>query len=133
MLTCRNCGEPQHNPPMPTDSHAVCFQCHSPDLSKIAATVRIQCIVEQRFTPIIRTNTKFWNVSGIRIDTNLLGIDLRAGPLTSWIKGGVACATPTRLGDLAPEDFAFTLEHDLDKDLLDWSPEIDLSQHLESE
>ena len=99
------------------------------DLANNASTVRLQCTVEQRYAPLIRINTKFWNVSGIRIDANLLGIDFRAGPLTSWIKGGVSLATPNRFGDVAPEGYAFTLHHDLDKDWLEWSPEIELSQN----
>ncbi len=96
-------------------------------LSENASTVQLQCVIQEGYVPLIRTNTKFWNVSGIHIDANLLGIDLRAGPITSWIKGGISIATPNNLGDIAPEGYAFTLEQDVDEDWLEWSPEIDLS------
>ena len=72
-------------------------------------------------------------MSGIHIDANLLGIDLRAGPLTSWIKGGISFATPNKVGDIAPENYAFTLESDVDEDWVEWSPEIELSLSSESE
>ena len=103
------------------------------DLANNASTVRLQCSILNRYTPLVRTNTKFWNVSGIHIDANLLGIDLRAGPITSWIKGGISFATPNQIGDIAPENYAFTLEDDVDEDWLEWSPEIELSQGSGSE
>ena len=102
-------------------------------LANNASTVHLQCNIQNLYAPLVRTNTKFWNVSGIHIDANLLGIDLRAGPLTSWIKGGISFATPNRIGALAPEQYAFTLESDVDEDWIEWSPEIELSQQLESE
>ncbi len=102
------------------------------ELADNASTVRLHCNVQLQYAPLIRTNTKFWNVSGIHIDANLLGIDLRAGPITSWIKGGISFATPNKVGDIAPEGFAFTLEHDFEDDWAEWSPEIDLSQRSES-
>ena len=99
------------------------------NLSNHATTVQLTCNIQQRYKPLIRTNTIFWNVSGIQIDATLLGVDLRAGPLTSWIKGGIAFATPNQLGDLAPEGYAFTLETDFDDDWLEWTPEIELSEN----
>jgi paraquat-inducible protein B len=101
------------------------------DLSNNASTVILQCVVQERFAPLIRTNTKFWNVSGIHIDANFLGIDLRAGPITSWIKGGISIATPNKLGDIAPEGYAFTLENEVDEDWLEWTPKIDLLENSE--
>jgi paraquat-inducible protein B len=95
-------------------------------LAKNASTVRLGCYIQDLYTPLIRTNSVFWNVSGIRIDANLLGIDLQAGPITSWVKGGISFATPNDVGAIAPEGYAFTLEEDVDDDWLDWSPEINL-------
>ena len=102
------------------------------DLSDNASTVLLKFNIRQRFIPLVRTNSTFWNVSGIQIDASLLGIDFRAGPLTSWIKGGISFATPDQLGDVAPEGYAFTLENDVDEDWLEWSPDIDLSQNAGS-
>jgi paraquat-inducible protein B len=103
---------------------------NSVQLADNAATVQLTCNIQQRYTPLIRTNTKFWNISGIRIDANLLGIDLKAGPLTSWIKGGVSLATPNIFGDIAPTGYAFILEDKVEDEWLEWSPEIDLTQEI---
>ena len=102
-------------------------------LSNNASTVQLQCNILHRYAPLVRINTKFWNVSGIHIDANLLGIDFRAGPITSWIKGGISFATPNKVGDIAPEGYAFTLENDVDEDWIEWSPEIDVSQTSETQ
>ena len=96
------------------------------DLADFSSTVRIICNVKERYAPLVRTNSKFWNISGISLDATLLGIDLRAGPLTSWIKGGIAFATPNVLGDVAPDGYAFSIESKVDEDWIEWSPEIDL-------
>ena len=96
------------------------------DLADFSSTVRIICNVKERYAPLVRTNSKFWNISGISLDATLLGIDLRAGPLTSWIKGGIAFATPNVLGDVAPDGYAFSIEQKVDEDWIEWSPEIDL-------
>jgi paraquat-inducible protein B len=101
------------------------------NLANDTSTVRLECSILVRYAPLVRTNSKFWNVSGIHIDANLLGIDLRAGPITSWIKGGVSFATPTSVGDIAPDGYAFTLERDVDEDWLEWSPVIDLDTEQE--
>ena len=96
-------------------------------LSNDSSTVRVTCNVKTKYVPLIRTNTQFWNISGISLDADLLGIDLHAGPLTSWIKGGIAFATPTNPGDEAPEGYAFAIASKVDTDWLDWSPTIELN------
>jgi paraquat-inducible protein B len=97
-------------------------------LSSDSTTVRVTCNVKTTYAPLIRTNTKFWNISGISLDANLLGFELHAGPLTSWIKGGIALATPTNPGDEAPEGYAFTIAPKVNKDWLEWSPSIELNE-----
>jgi paraquat-inducible protein B len=101
------------------------------NLANDATTVRLECSILGQYAPLVRTNSKFWNVSGIHIDANLLGIDLRAGPITSWIKGGISFATPSRVGDIAPDGYAFALERDVDDDWLEWAPVIDLDTEQE--
>ena len=95
-------------------------------LANNAASVRLQIVISEKYTPLVYTNTEFWNVSGITIDADLFGLDLHTGPLASLIRGGIAMATPDRPGEIAPEDYAFTLSKNYDEDSLDWSPQIDL-------
>jgi paraquat-inducible protein B len=103
------------------------------ELANDAATVRLQFVINELYTPIVHTNTKFWNVSGISIDAGFFSMDLHAGPLVSLIRGGIVMATPNRAGEIAPENYAFTLSDKFDKDSLDWSPQIDLMGQPEPE
>ena len=95
-------------------------------LANNAASVRLQIVINEHYTPLVYTNTEFWNVSGITLDADLFGLDFQTGPLASLIRGGIAMATPDRAGELAPEDYAFSLSGTFDEDSLDWSPQIDL-------
>ena len=95
-------------------------------LANNAASVRLQIVIDEYYTPLVYTNTEFWNVSGISLDADLFGLDLQTGPLASLIRGGIAMATPDRPGEVAPEDYAFTLSKSFDEDSLEWSPRIDL-------
>ena len=97
------------------------------ELAKNAATARIVASIQNMYAPIVRTNSKFWNVSGINIDAGLTGITLHSAPLTALIRGGITMATPTSSGDIAPDGFAFTLLEEFEDAWLEWTPEIDLS------
>jgi paraquat-inducible protein B len=95
-------------------------------LANNAASIRLQIVINELYTPLVYTNTEFWNISGITLDADLFGLDFKAGPLTSLLRGGIAMATPNRPGKIAPEDYAFTISSSFNEDSLDWSPQIDL-------
>ena len=95
------------------------------NLSSNASKVRLGFIIEKQYVPIIRKNTKFWNVSGVNFEASITGFKLHAGPIASLIKGGITLATPSNFGDLAEVGHDFTLRK-FDKDWLDWSPKIPL-------
>ena len=102
-------------------------------LSADAKTVRLKVFVHRNYAPIVRTNTKFWNESGISIDAGFTGLSIHSGPLTSWIKGGISMATPNRFGDIAPEGYAFTIADEFEEEWLEWSPTIALTIQSEDE
>ena len=103
------------------------------DLAQNTATARIYFSVQNVYSKIVRTNSKFWNVSGISIDAGLTGITLHAGPLQSLIRGGITVATPTSFGDIAPEGYAFTLLDEYEEEWLAWTPDIELSRQADTE
>lgn len=96
------------------------------NLANNAASVRLQIVINEKYTRLVYTNTKFWNVSGITLDADLFGLDFQAGPISSLLRGGIAMATPDRPGEIAPEDYAFPLSGTFDEDSLEWSPQIEL-------
>jgi paraquat-inducible protein B len=101
-------------------------------LADNAATARIKINILNKYSQLVRTNSKFWNEGGIDIDAGLTGITLHTGPLTSLIKGGVSLATPTDYGEIPPSGFSFTLQDSLEKKWLDWTPEINLAIEVSS-
>ena len=100
------------------------------DLAKDTSTVHLQFSVQHSYAPIIRTDTVFWNESGIYFNASITGFKLHAGPLASLVRGGVSLATPTRFGDLAPEGFAFTLHEESEDEWLEWTPMIELTEQV---
>lgn len=94
-----------------------------------ATNVEIDAIIEPRFAPLVRQNTRFWDASGVGVDFGLFrGLSVAAGPLDSVLRGAVGMATPTKAGDPVQPGAEFELAPSLDNDWLDWKPEIEIGQ-----
>ncbi len=97
-----------------------------------AIAVLIDIVVKNEFASVIRTNTKFWSVSGIDLDVGFTGVSMNIGPVTSLLKGGIQLATPDRAGEVAPAGYGFTLEQEMDEEWLEWTPELPLYRDLDN-
>ncbi|MEG2827975.1 MAG: MlaD family protein, partial [Edwardsiella sp. (in: enterobacteria)] len=65
--------------------------------------VRIDVLIERRFAPLVKAESRFWNVSGIRGDVSLSGISLQVEGLAALVNGAIAfdsppASTPVRPG-----------------------------------
>ena len=60
--------------------------------------VEFRAFISAEFAPLVRTNTKFWNASGIDVQVGANGLQLRTGTLESLLMGGVTFGQ----GDGAP-------------------------------
>lgn len=88
-----------------------------------AAVARIR--VYTPYVDLVRTNTQFWNASGVAFKVGLHGIEMRTNTLQSIVAGGVTFATPN--GELAPpalENTEYVLHEEPEKDWLEWRPRI---------
>jgi paraquat-inducible protein B len=100
-------------------------------LSDNAQQVLIDIYIAQKYADLVHDNSKFWNVSGLKVDLGLFsGVEIRADSLESIVVGGIAFATPTS----APEKQSinhqvFNLHEGYQQRWLDWSPQIDLITH----
>ncbi|STD45083.1 paraquat-inducible protein B [Edwardsiella tarda] len=56
--------------------------------------VRIDVLIEPRFASLVKENSRFWNVSGIRGDVSLSGISLQVDGLTALVNGAIALRLP---------------------------------------
>ncbi|MCQ1060441.1 MlaD family protein [Photobacterium sp. ZSDE20] len=85
-------------------------------LGELADRVIIEAQVEQSFSHLVRTDSVFWNVSGIDVTIGLTGASVQSGTVDSLIRGGIAFATPETqpLSPIAESDSHFLL-HDTAK------------------
>lgn len=97
-------------------------------LASNAASVEIDAIIEPRYAPLVRDNTRFWDASGVGVDFGIFrGLSVAAGPLDSVLRGAVGLATPNKPGEPAPPGATFDLAPAADPDWLEWKPEIPIS------
>lgn len=98
------------------------------ELDTTFKNVLIYVHINNKYSPIIRENTKFWNASGTTIEGGIIsGIKFRAESFESIIKGGIALATPEDLqetGNKVSDGHSFTLHDDYKPEWLDWTPDI---------
>ncbi len=99
-------------------------------LADTANDVEIHLSIDEKYAPLVRQNTKFWNVSGIGVDLYLFGVKAKTESLTSLIKGGIAFATPLneKMGSEVENGMVFQLYDQPEKEWLAWAPVIQLSE-----
>lgn len=51
--------------------------------------IEFEAFISKEFAPLVRKNTKFWNVSGIDVQLGADGLQLHAGTLESLLVGGI--------------------------------------------
>ena len=96
-------------------------------LSKTADRVQIFANIKPQYQRLIRSNTKFWNASGIQMSAGLLsGVELKTESVEAILAGGIALATPDDPGAPVADGESFKLYTELDPDWLDWAPLIEL-------
>lgn len=89
-----------------------------------AQSVGILLSIGQQYSDLVRTNTVFWNASGISAKLGLTGLKIQTESLASLLEGGVSFATPNKPGALVAEGSVFRLQTKLEDDWLKWSPQI---------
>jgi len=92
-----------------------------------SAVVYIHAVIDDRYAPLVRKDSVFWNASGLHVDFSLFkGASLDVESLKALLAGGVAFATPESSGARAADGSQFQL-HDKPKDeWLSWQPAIRL-------
>lgn len=99
-------------------------------LSTDAKVVNVNVFIRQRYAGLVRTGSKFWNVSGVDFNAGLFrGVEVRLESLRSLVAGGIEFATPED-ADAKParNGMAFPLYTEAKKEWFDWSPKINIPQ-----
>ena len=60
------------------------------DFNLVDGGVIVKATIENRYAHLLTNQTVFWNRSGVEVDASLAGISVKAHPLKTLIKGGIA-------------------------------------------
>jgi paraquat-inducible protein B len=95
-------------------------------LNNDARTVDIHVFIKQRYANLVRSSSKFWNVSGVDVSIGLFrGMEINMESLRSLAVGGIAFATPNDpKGKPAKDGMVFSLHDKANKEWLEWAPKI---------
>ncbi|WP_299018753.1 MlaD family protein [uncultured Photobacterium sp.] len=80
-------------------------------LGELADRVILEAQVEHEYSHLVRSDTVFWNKSGVDVTIGLTGASVQTGTVDSLIRGGIAFATPEEqpLSPKAEQDTHFLL------------------------
>lgn len=101
-------------------------EVHGSELGETAQTVRIYLNVEEKYAPLVRMNSKFWNAGGANVSLGLSGLQMSAQSVRTLITGGIAFATPDTKAPQADEGTAFRLYERPQNEWQRWFPAIKL-------
>jgi paraquat-inducible protein B len=74
-------------------------------LSNDATAAVVSVDIERSYAPLVRTTSKFWNASGIKIDVGLFkGAKVQTESMQALLDGGIAFATPDQRSTAAQDD-----------------------------
>ncbi|MEE2972516.1 MAG: MlaD family protein [Planctomycetota bacterium] len=97
------------------------------DLAEDARRILSRVIIEARYAPLVRTNSRFWSTSGLGVEIGLRGLRADLESLETLVAGGIGLATPDRPGEPVADGSWFTLHDRAEDDWLEWAPRIPLS------
>ena len=101
------------------------------ELAPDSTCVWIHININEHYAPIVTTNTRFWNVSGVRVNAGLFsGVDIKTESLEAIVAGGIAFATPEgdEMGRPVKSGHHYIMYEEADDDWLEWQPAISLNR-----
>ncbi|MGB1227567.1 MAG: MlaD family protein [Poseidonibacter sp.] len=95
------------------------------DLSTDASTVIMDCLIYEKYTNFVRSNSVFYDISGFNMKFSLFsGSKVESNTFTSILKGGLVVVTPYLYDRPANSKDTFLLEEELKEDWESISPSI---------
>jgi paraquat-inducible protein B len=97
------------------------------DLSPNATSADVHILVFQRYAPLVREGTAFWNVSGVNLKGSILkGVEVDFESLRALVTGGAEFASPPNSARAKPGT-VFFLHAEPKKEWLGWAPQIKIA------
>ncbi len=75
-------------------------------------SVTVDVLIERRFTNLVKQDSRFWNVSGVKADVGINGAQVELESLSALVNGAIAFDSPEG-SPQAKQDTDFTLYEDL--------------------
>ncbi len=103
------------------------------ELSPDSRKVWVHLNIEEPFKALVRTGSRFWNASGVRVRAGLFsGVKVNTESLEAIVAGGIAFATPEgeEMGSPVGQGHHFRLYPEPEDDWMGWSPAIHLKKEL---
>ncbi len=104
------------------------------ELTKTFQKILVYVTIKPQYSAIIRENTRFWNVSGAKIEGGVFsGLTIKTESFEAIMRGGIALATPDNenTGSAILPGHHFPLYDKAEKQWRDWSPDIVLLEQQE--
>jgi paraquat-inducible protein B len=101
------------------------------ELADTGDHVRIYLNIQQRYAPLVRENSVFWNASGVDVNFGLFsGLEINTESFEAILAGGVAFATPDNadMGEQAKQNAVFPLQPKVEDEWRLWKPRIELGK-----
>jgi paraquat-inducible protein B len=97
------------------------------DLSPNAASADVHLLIFQRYAPLVREGSAFWNVSGVNLKGNILkGLEVDFESLRALVTGGIEFASPPNSAR-AKAGTIYFLHAEAKKEWLAWAPQIKIA------
>jgi paraquat-inducible protein B len=103
------------------------------ELSPDSRKVWVHLNIDEPFKALVRTGSRFWNASGVRVRAGLFsGVKVNTESLEAIVAGGIAFATPEgeEMGSPVDQGHHFRLYPEPEDDWMRWSPAIHLKKEL---
>jgi paraquat-inducible protein B len=100
------------------------------ELGPHSQTVRILVDIQDRYAPLVRVNSVFWNAGGVDVNVGLSGADISAQSFKTMIAGGIDFATPDAGQKVAPQGTSFRLYDKPRDEWLAWAPDIEIGRDV---
>ena len=105
-------------------------QISSLGLSSDATRVEARVVVESEYRQLIRTNTRFWAISGLDLEIGFSGVQMDVDSLSSLAAGGIALSTAEPSGAAIKNGHRFTLLNAAPDEPLEAQAKIPLGSSL---
>jgi paraquat-inducible protein B len=97
-------------------------------LSGDASRVTAELYIEGPYTPLLRTNTRFWSRESVAVDVGWGGLKLDLDPLSNLALGGVNLGLPDPFGQSVEAGHIYRFHLEPEPSWTEWAPGIPLGE-----